>query len=111
MGGWEGRSAAEFLAPPLYFVVGHFFDHNMLINNLRIDILYIEGSVAVADEVTFSVAEFARLVKRQIDYLHKLLRAGKLKGSKPYGEWRIPESELSKYWGIYYKLPPKKEGA
>ena len=58
-------------------------------------------------EVLFTVPEFAFLVRRQVETIRRLLRDGKLKGIHAHKgcNWRVPESELAKFWGLMYGKP------
>lgn len=58
-------------------------------------------------EVFFTVAEFAFLVGRTQENIVNRLRSGRLKGQQAVrgGAWRVPESELAKYWGNLYGRP------
>ena len=58
-------------------------------------------------EVLFTVPEFALLVNREEETIRCSLRDGKLKGIQRHKKclWRIPESELVKYWGKRYGGP------
>jgi hypothetical protein len=64
-------------------------------------------------EVLFTVPEFARLAHREEETIRKSLRDGKLKGIQRHKKclWRIPESELVKYWGKVYGGPRGSDGA
>ena len=57
------------------------------------------------EEVLFTIPEFAFLVSRNEAYIEQALRDGKIKGiqRKKGATWRIPESELVRYWGNLYK--------
>ena len=58
-------------------------------------------------EVLFTVPEFAFLVRRREETIRIALRDGKLKGIQKHKKclWRIPESELLRYWGKMYGEP------
>jgi len=58
-------------------------------------------------QVLFTVPEFAFLVHRQVETIRQMLRDGKLKGIQAHKGclWRVPESELAKFWGLMYGKP------
>ena len=58
-------------------------------------------------KVLFTVPEFAFLVHRKEDTIRVMLRDGKLKGIQGHKKcpWRVPESELVKFWGGRYGRP------
>jgi excisionase family DNA binding protein len=57
--------------------------------------------------VRYTVPEFALLVGRTKTCIRQHLRDGKIKGSQTCkgSAWRIPDSELEKWWGDLYGTP------
>jgi len=55
----------------------------------------------------FTVSEFAVLVGRREDSILHQLREGKIKGyqTREGSAWRIPETELWRYWSNLYGRP------
>jgi hypothetical protein len=66
-----------------------------------------------SSEVLFTVPEFAILAHRKAETIRQSLRNGHLKGVQKHKGclWRVPESELAKYWGKLYGGPGAVDGA
>lgn len=65
------------------------------------------------DEVLFSLQEFACLTNHSESSIERQLRDGKIKGSRTCkgSAWRIPESELGRFWGRLYNKQQTTEQA
>ena len=69
--------------------------------------------IEAQDIVYLTVEEFAFLVRRRPDYICSMLRGGKLKGVRNVerSAWRIPDSELARFWGnLYGRLKGEHNG-